>query len=53
MIIANPLWRKQLWCKKNTFCDCSQDLSDLCLTCLERDKVNKVHCQEENPVGWD
>lgn len=44
LIITNPKGRKQLECKKNTFCNCSQDLSDMCITCLETNKIKPHMC---------
>lgn len=50
LLISNHKTRKQLECKKNTFCDCTQDLSDLCVDCFDKKRIDKVVCTE--PSCW-
>lgn len=37
--ITNTKGKKQLECKKNEFCDCSENLTTICVSCKEKTKA--------------
>ena len=47
MMISHPIGKRELMCKKNDFCDCSQDLEGMCLNCGDKRRMN-LHCVKEN-----
>ena len=49
-MVSNPIGKKQLECKKNDFCDCTEDLSDVCLTCNEKRRIWLYSCVN---TSWD
>lgn len=46
LLISNHKTRKELECMKNDFCTCSQDLSNLCMNCRDRNRVDNVICSD-------
>lgn len=51
--ITNPLGKKQFACKKNDFCDCSVDLTDMCVTCLEQNRWRFAICPPSDGCKLD
>lgn len=42
--------KKKLQCKKNDFCDCTQDMRDMCVPCIDQNRGRFMFCPGSDPV---